>query len=853
MKKNQQNDTPRTITLKQFLRHFEKQRNRKFCFILGAGASKSSGIPTGAKLASQWLNEIKEDLDENLFEAWLKEKGIDRNDPASFYPQIFARRFEVDRQGGYDFFEELMEKAEPSCGYSFLAEILAQGKHDIVITTNFDSLTEDALFIYTAKKPLVIGHSNLAGFINIQLQRPQVIKVHHDLFFSPQNTEDETKYIDEKLERSLQTIFQSYIPIVIGYGGNDGGFMDVLKRVLDPNRGIYWCFTGTEHPKGKIEELVIDKQGSFIPITDFDELMVLLSEKIGIGLLHEKIEQIADKRVKRYVEQMKGVYIKSKEGSDLLPDALDKILKLEELGEPNWLTYGLLASKETDPEKIESVYKEGLEKCPDSYELMNDYAVFLQNTKKDYAQAEKYYQKALALEPNDANTNRNYAVLLSYHKKDYAQAEKYYQKALALEPNDANTNRNYAVLLSYHKKDYAQAEKYYQKALALEPNDANTNRNYAVLLSYHKKDYAQAEKYYQKALELDPDSADINDSYALFLQNTKKDYSQAEEYALALDPDNATINSHYALFLTNPKRDYAQAEKYYQKALELDPDSADINDSYALFLQNTKRDYAQAEKYYQKALELDPDDADINSHYALFLAFLKRDDAQAEKYYQKALELDPNDADINSHYALFLAFLKRDDAQAEKYYQKALELDPNDADINSHYALFLTLFKRDDAQAEEYHQKALKLDPNDADINSYYALFLTLLKRDDAQAEKYHQKALELDPDDADINSLYALFLLQQGHFERAKTFIDKAFQHIQAYDKELELELWFYRYACFYQNYPESKSKVERLLRDGIWLPGWPFEGLLETVKQTMQHSEYDQVVEIARQISEV
>ncbi len=62
MKQNQQNDTPRTITLRQFLRHFEEQRNRKFCFILGAGASKSSGIPTGAELASQWLNEIEEDL-----------------------------------------------------------------------------------------------------------------------------------------------------------------------------------------------------------------------------------------------------------------------------------------------------------------------------------------------------------------------------------------------------------------------------------------------------------------------------------------------------------------------------------------------------------------------------------------------------------------------------------------------------------------------------------------------------------------------------------------------------------------------------------------------------------------------
>ena len=543
MNQNQPKDKlkPKTITLRQFLRHFEEQRNRKFCFILGAGASKSSGIPTGAELASQWLKEIEEDLNKDQFEAWLKEEGIDRNDSASFYPQIFAKRFEVDHQGGYDFFEKIMEKAEPSCGYSFLAEILAQGKHDIVITTNFDSLTEDALFIYTAKKPLVIGHSNLAGFINIQLQRPQVIKVHHDLFFSPQNTESETGYIDEKLERGLQDIFKSYIPIVIGYGGNDGGFMDVLKRVLDPVRGIYWCFTGTEHPKGKIEELVIDKQGCFIPITDFDELMVLLSEKIGIGLLPERIKEIADKRVKRYVEQMKKVYIKSKEGSDLLPDALDKILKLEELEESNWLGYGLLATKETDPKKIEFIYKEGLEKCPDSPELMIHYAVFLQNTKRNYAQAEKYYQKALELKPYDADTNSHYALFLAFFKRNYAQAEKYYQKALGLESDDSNNNGN------------------------------------------------------------------------------------------------------------------------------------------------------------------------------------------------------------------------------------------------------------------------------------------------------------------------YALFLLQQGYFEQAKTFIDKAFQHIQPNAKALELELWFYRYACFYQDYPESKSKVESLLQDGIRSPGWPLEGLLETVKKIGQHPEYDQVTELAQRISEV
>ncbi len=132
-------------------------------------------------------------------------------------------------------------------------------------------------------------------------------------------------------------------------------------------------------------------------------------------------------------------------------------------------------------------------------------------------------------------------------------------------------------------------------------------------------------------------------------------------------------------------------------------------------------------------------------------------------------------------------------------------------------------------------------------------MFLTLAKKDYAQAEEYYQKALTLEPNDADINSYYALFLLQQGHFEQAKTFIDKAFQHLQPYRNDLELILWFYRYACFYQNYPESKSKVESLLQDGIQSPGLPLEGLMETVKQIVQHQEYDQVAEFAKQISEV
>ena len=193
-----------TITLEQFARHFSEQESERFCFILGAGASKSSGIPTGAELSSRWLREIEQDLGEVKFAEWLESENIDKNNPAYYYSKIFGKRFEVSRQGGLDCLEKVMRNSDPSCGYSFLAEIMAQGKHNIVITTNFDSLTEDALFIFTSKKPLVVGHSSLSEFINVQSTRPQIIKVHHDLFLSPKNTNPETEEMGGKLKTGLK-------------------------------------------------------------------------------------------------------------------------------------------------------------------------------------------------------------------------------------------------------------------------------------------------------------------------------------------------------------------------------------------------------------------------------------------------------------------------------------------------------------------------------------------------------------------------------------------------------------------------------------------------------------------------
>ena len=118
----------KTISLRTFLTHFHrdssKRPDKKFCFVLGAGASKHSGIPTGSELVKVWMQELKDSYSNDELKEWRKKERISLKDLPSNYPKIYDKRFELDRKGGFAFLETLMEGKEPSCGYSVLAQIL---------------------------------------------------------------------------------------------------------------------------------------------------------------------------------------------------------------------------------------------------------------------------------------------------------------------------------------------------------------------------------------------------------------------------------------------------------------------------------------------------------------------------------------------------------------------------------------------------------------------------------------------------------------------------------------------------------------------------------------------------------
>jgi len=163
--------------------------SRKFCFVLGAGASRTSGIKSGKELVDIWARELALRNPDD-YSSWKSSLNITDDKKYSFYSHYYEKRYERNPGDGYNYLEKLMEPAKPSPGYILLAHLLANTEHNIVVTTNFDHLIEDAINYYIQAIPLVIGHESLAHYVTGKAKRSTVVKIHRDLLFDPANTVD---------------------------------------------------------------------------------------------------------------------------------------------------------------------------------------------------------------------------------------------------------------------------------------------------------------------------------------------------------------------------------------------------------------------------------------------------------------------------------------------------------------------------------------------------------------------------------------------------------------------------------------------------------------------------------------
>lgn len=73
--------------------------SRKFCFVIGAGASRTSGIKTGQQLVDIWDKEILQRNPEE-YKKWKNSLEITEENKYSFYNNYYEERFKRNPSDG---------------------------------------------------------------------------------------------------------------------------------------------------------------------------------------------------------------------------------------------------------------------------------------------------------------------------------------------------------------------------------------------------------------------------------------------------------------------------------------------------------------------------------------------------------------------------------------------------------------------------------------------------------------------------------------------------------------------------------------------------------------------------------
>lgn len=444
------------IGVGEFVRRLDNlvvEQQAPFAFFLGAGASVSSGIPGAATLTEKWvdqLHQLRNDDGAVGFEEWLAQDlpTYDPDDPAASYAQVMQRRFltAAERQAEI---ETIVSGRDPGFGYATLAQFMTRAdsgeRCNVVITTNFDDLVADALYLYTEKKPLVVRHEALAGFVGARRTRPTVIKLHGDALLNPLNIEGETDALAESLIGALKDELQNRAIVFIGYGGNDTGVLKALQSLPEDSLrwGIYWVNTSV--PEGDFGEWLEQRPAIWVEHRDFDELAVLLWERFDLP-------HPTDARFNRLLDTYRNTFaeLQSRSRSDETTAA--EVLRAVDDAQgkfANWFQVVLEARKyaESEPDRADEVYRAGIEQFGGSAGLLGSYASFLFQQRKEMDQAEDYYRRAVEANPSHANNLTNYGTFHHVVHKDDDQAVAYFQRALEVDPDHANALCNYAGIL----------------------------------------------------------------------------------------------------------------------------------------------------------------------------------------------------------------------------------------------------------------------------------------------------------------------------------------------------------------------------------------------------------------------
>ncbi|KAB8151627.1 hypothetical protein EZY14_017115 [Kordia sp. TARA_039_SRF] len=289
-----------TLDYDAFLRSFKRNIDVPHSFLLGAGASITSGIQSAYDCIWEWKKDIylsknvnasnyyknyKDDSVRKSIQKWLDSQGeyprLNSSEEYSFFAEK-AYPISDDRR---KYFQSLIENKEPYIGYKLLCLLAEHNIVKSVWTTNFDSLITRAAH-QNKLTPIEISLDNVDRIYRNQSNKELLaISLHGDYKFSSlKNTTDE---LDSQNEVFVETLSNYHIDknlIIIGYSGRDKSLMDALKKAFTRKGSgrLYWCGYG-DVISDEIEELLTlvqesGREAHYITTDGFDKTLIHLTK-----------------------------------------------------------------------------------------------------------------------------------------------------------------------------------------------------------------------------------------------------------------------------------------------------------------------------------------------------------------------------------------------------------------------------------------------------------------------------------------------------------------------------------------------------------------------------------------------
>ena len=306
----------KTIDTNTFVNSFKVKPDKSMSFLLGAGASISSNIPSGGQMVWDFkrtlyctANNIRTSLYGDLSKENVQKEIQSYFDGQGGYPKLWSTEeysfyFEKcypSRKDREYYIQYKVRDIKPSLGYLCMGEMIINGKVDLVSTTNFDDLVQAGVHSIDSSVSIKTISSAVGNSVGFSLNEgfPNIIKLHGDYLFDKlKNTELELQKLEDEIADIWKTSIKENGLIVIGYAGNDNSVMSVLEELIseaDIKKGVYWC-----KPKGsnlsiracKFMETAcnVNEQSAVVEIEAFDDLMYSLY--LAMNLENSSIDEL---------------------------------------------------------------------------------------------------------------------------------------------------------------------------------------------------------------------------------------------------------------------------------------------------------------------------------------------------------------------------------------------------------------------------------------------------------------------------------------------------------------------------------------------------------------------------------